>query len=212
MMSPTLPHRPRPAAHTPATHGSFVDAMLGDLAEEYAERAARDGSASEAVRKREVALQHFAYFPGTVYVAAAWKLLPNPFDDYRLLMLVCNLLFLPAALAFRGPLSVRLVLGALLACNPILVRSAWFGQNDELAGLEHQLGQLESVNADLQVEVDRLQTDAGIMEAAREELGLIKWGERRETVTNLPALPTDLPDGWPYGPVKQIIALRTTPP
>jgi Glycosyltransferase family 87 len=90
----------------------------------------RDGSVSEQVREREVALRHFAYFPGTVYVAAAWRLLPGPFDDYRLLMLVCNLLMLPAALAFRGPLSVRIALGALLACNPILVRSAWFGQND----------------------------------------------------------------------------------
>jgi uncharacterized membrane protein len=77
-----------------------------------------------------VALRHFAYFPGTVYVAAAWRLLPGPFDDYRMLMLICNLLMLPAALAFRGPLSVRVALGALLACNPILVRSAWFGQND----------------------------------------------------------------------------------
>jgi Glycosyltransferase family 87 len=90
----------------------------------------RDGSVSERVREKEVALEHFAYFPGTIYVAAAWRLLPNPFDDYRLLMLVCNLLMLPVALAFRGPLSVRLALGALLVCNPIAIRSAWFGQND----------------------------------------------------------------------------------
>jgi hypothetical protein len=91
----------------------------------------RDGSVSERVREREVALQHFAYFPGAVYTAAVWRLLPEPFDDYRLLVLVCNLLMLPAALAFRGPpLSVRLALGALLVCNPIAVRSAWFGQND----------------------------------------------------------------------------------
>lgn len=90
----------------------------------------RDGSVSERVREKEVALRHFAYFPGTIVVAAAWRLLPGPFDDYRLLMLVCNLLMLAAALAFRGPLSVRLALGALLVCNPIAVRSAWFGQND----------------------------------------------------------------------------------
>ena len=90
----------------------------------------RDGSVSERVREKEVALEHFAYFPGTIYVAAVWRLLPNPFDDYRLLMLVCNLLMLAAALAFRGPLPVRLALGALLVCNPIAIRSAWFGQND----------------------------------------------------------------------------------
>ncbi|MEA2360882.1 MAG: hypothetical protein QOD71_27 [Thermoleophilaceae bacterium] len=90
----------------------------------------RDGSVSERVRDREVALEHFAYFPGAIITAAVWRLLPAPFDDYRLLMLVCNLLMLAAALAFRGPLSARLALGALLVCNPIAVRSAWFGQND----------------------------------------------------------------------------------
>jgi hypothetical protein len=90
----------------------------------------RDGSASERVRQREVALEHFAYFPGAVVSAALWRVLPAPFDDYRLLVLLCNLGMVGAALAFRGPLSVRLALGALLACSPIAVRSAWFGQND----------------------------------------------------------------------------------
>jgi hypothetical protein len=90
----------------------------------------RDGSVSERVRQREVALEHFAYFPGSVISAALWRVLPEPFDDYRLLVLVCNLAMLAAALAFRGPLSVRIALGALLVCNPIAVRSAWFGQND----------------------------------------------------------------------------------
>jgi len=90
----------------------------------------RDGSVSERVREREVALEHFAYFPGAVATAALWRLLPEPFDDYRLLVLFCNLGMLAAALAFRGPLSVRIALGALLVCNPIAVRSAWFGQND----------------------------------------------------------------------------------
>jgi hypothetical protein len=90
----------------------------------------RDGSVSERVREREVALEHFAYFPGAVVTAALWRLLPEPFDDYRLLVLLCNLGMLAAALAFRGPLTWRLALGALLVCNPIAVRSAWFGQND----------------------------------------------------------------------------------
>jgi hypothetical protein len=90
----------------------------------------RDGSVSERVREREVALEHFAYFPGSVVTAAAWRLLPGPFDDYRLLVLFCNLGVLAAALAFRGSLTWRLALGAVLVCNPIAVRSAWFGQND----------------------------------------------------------------------------------
>jgi Glycosyltransferase family 87 len=90
----------------------------------------RDGSVSERVREREVALRHFAYFPGAVVSAAVWRLLPGPFDDYRLLVLLATLALLPAALLFRGPLGWRLALGAVLVCNPIMVRSAWFGQND----------------------------------------------------------------------------------
>jgi 4-amino-4-deoxy-L-arabinose transferase-like glycosyltransferase len=90
----------------------------------------RDGSASERVRQREVALEHFAYFPGSVITAGPWRLLPQPFDDYRLLVLLSTLAMLAAALAFRAPLGWRLALGAVLVCNPIAVRSSWFGQND----------------------------------------------------------------------------------
>jgi len=90
----------------------------------------RDGSVSERVREHEVALRHFAYFPGAVVSAAVWRLLPGPFDDYRLPVLLATLALLPAALLFRGPVGLRLALGAVLVCNPILVRSAWFGQND----------------------------------------------------------------------------------
>ncbi|HEY1357212.1 MAG TPA: hypothetical protein VGF21_02805 [Thermoleophilaceae bacterium] len=89
-----------------------------------------NGSVSPGVIDREVALRHFAYFPGTILTAAVWRALPQPFDDYRLFILVCTLLLLAAALAFRAPLSWRLWIGALLVCNPIAVRSAWFGQTD----------------------------------------------------------------------------------
>ena len=50
----------------------------------------RDGSVSERVRRDEVALRHFAYFPGAVLSAAVWRLLPEPFDDYRLLVLLAH--------------------------------------------------------------------------------------------------------------------------
>ena len=93
----------------------------------------RDGSVSEGVRDREVALEHFAYFPGTVLTAAPWRLLPEPWDDYRLLVLLSTLGALGAALAFRAPLAWRLGVGALLVCNPVAVRSAWFGQNDAVS-------------------------------------------------------------------------------
>ena len=78
----------------------------------------------------QVALRHFAYFPGTALTAAAWRLLPRPFDDYRLFVLLATLALLPAALLFAGPLHWRLSIGAALAANPLLVRGAWFGTAD----------------------------------------------------------------------------------
>jgi hypothetical protein len=90
----------------------------------------RDGSVRLRVLDNEVALDHYAYFPGTVITSLGWRLLPNPFDDYRLFVLLMTLAGLAAALAFRAPLGWRLAIGALLVCNPIAVRSAWFGQND----------------------------------------------------------------------------------
>jgi hypothetical protein len=78
----------------------------------------------------QVALRHFAYFPGTALTGAAWRLLPRPFDDYRLFVLLATLALLPAALLFPGPLAWRLSIGAALAANPLLVRGAWFGTAD----------------------------------------------------------------------------------
>ncbi len=78
----------------------------------------------------QVALRHFAYFPGTALTAAAWRLLPRPFDDYRLFVLLATLALLPAALLFPGPLHWKLPIGAVLAANPLLVRGAWFGTAD----------------------------------------------------------------------------------
>ncbi len=90
-----------------------------------------DGSESERIREKEVALRHYAYFPGTIVTAAGWRAaIPAPFDDYRVLVLLFTLGGLFAVLAFRGPLEWRLALGVLVTCNPIAVRSAWFGQND----------------------------------------------------------------------------------
>ena len=89
-----------------------------------------DGTASLEVREREVALEHYAYFPGTAITSAGWRLLPSPFDDLRLLVLLFTLAGFAAAMAFRAPLEWKLCLGALVVANPIAVRSAWFGQND----------------------------------------------------------------------------------
>jgi hypothetical protein len=78
----------------------------------------------------QVALEHFAYFPGTALTGAAWRLLPRPFDDYRIFVLLATLALLPAALLFPGEIHVRLAAGAALAANPLIVHGAWFGTAD----------------------------------------------------------------------------------
>lgn len=89
-----------------------------------------DGTASKRIREREVALEHYAYFPGTAIVSAGWRLLPRPLDDFRVFVLLMTLGGFAAAMAFRAPLPWRLAVGAVVVANPIAVRSAWFGQND----------------------------------------------------------------------------------
>jgi hypothetical protein len=78
----------------------------------------------------QVALEHFAYFPGTALSAAAWRLLPGPLDDYRIFVMLTTLGLLGAALIFPAPLSWKLPVGAALAANPLLVRGSWFGTAD----------------------------------------------------------------------------------
>lgn len=78
----------------------------------------------------QVALDHFAYFPGTAISAALWRLLPSPLDDYRLLVLLCTLGLFGAALLFDAPLHWKLAAGAALAANPVAINASWFGTAD----------------------------------------------------------------------------------
>lgn len=112
----------------------------------------------------------------------------------------------PALLLGAVGLVLAVAIGAALFGLPV---RTWFAQNEELGRLEEQLAELQEVNKELQQEVDVLQTPEGIIAAARETLGYIQGGERRQTIVGMPALPRDLPDGWPYGPIERIMDLRT---
>jgi hypothetical protein len=81
-------------------------------------------------RTSHVAVEHFAYFPGTAIAASGWNVLPSPWDDFRLLVALTTLGTFLAVLLFRAPLLWRLAAGALLVANPIAVRGAWFGNAD----------------------------------------------------------------------------------
>jgi hypothetical protein len=89
-----------------------------------------NGSRPRPTAQRQVALRHFAYFPGTALAAAAWGVLPEPLGDYRFLVMLAALCLLPAALLFPGPVGLRLAVGAGLAANPLITRAAWFGTAD----------------------------------------------------------------------------------
>jgi hypothetical protein len=90
----------------------------------------RNGSLPPPNERRQVALTHFAYFPGAALTAAAWRLLPSPWDDYRLFVFLATLGCALAFLLFPAPPEVRLALGAAVALSPFLVRGAWFGTAD----------------------------------------------------------------------------------
>jgi hypothetical protein len=112
-------------------------------------------------------------------------------------------------------LAALVVAGAIAAALFGLPVRTWFDQDSELQALEYELTEMQSVNHDLQAEVDRLRSDDGIREAARAELGLVQAGDKRLTMLDLPPLPTELPVGWPYSQVSAILSVRAalaTPP
>ena len=90
----------------------------------------RDGSLPPPSAHPQVALTHFAYFPGTALTAAAWSFAPSPFDDYRVLVLLATIGCFFAVLLFVAPLPWRLVVGSAIAASPLLSRGAWFGTAD----------------------------------------------------------------------------------
>lgn len=104
------------------------------------------------------------------------------------------------------------IAGALAAALFVLPVQTYLGQNDRIEQRADQLAQLEQVNDDLRAEVERLRTPIGIREAAREELAMVQEGERRQSILDLPEVPTDLPDGWPYSVVSGIADVRRLPP
>jgi cell division protein FtsB len=114
----------------------------------------------------------------------------------------------PRVALFTGisALGFIAVIGLAIFVLPI---GTWRAQSSALEQGQAQLDELRRVNNELEAETIRLETPDGIREAAREDYGFIENDENRATVLPLPPLPTDLPDGWPYNVVTQIIAART---
>jgi cell division protein FtsB len=114
--------------------------------------------------------------------------------------------------ALFGGAFVLLVIGTIGAAVFVLPIGTWMDQDDDLAQRQAELDELQRVNGQLSGEVERLQTDDGVREAAREEIGFVEQGDQRSTILPLPPLPRDLPDGWPYNVVTGMFAARTAGP
>ena len=101
------------------------------------------------------------------------------------------------------------VVASLLGALFVLPVQAWLRQEDDLASKRAQLEILAGANAQLQTDVERLRTDEGAKEAARDELGLVAPGEIRISMLDVADAPVQLPPGWPYDAVTQIVAIRS---
>ena len=106
-------------------------------------------------------------------------------------------------------LAATVIIGALVAALFVLPVKAYLRQQDDIDRRQQELASLAEVNARLAEEVARLQTPAGIEEAAREEIGYVQRGEIRLSVLPAPDAPITMPDGWPYDTVAAIVSVRS---
>jgi cell division protein FtsB len=116
----------------------------------------------------------------------------------------------PKVAMFAGLFAVAVF--AAIGAVFVLPIGTWRDQGNDLERRQAQLDELQRVNNELEAEVIRLETPDGIREAAREDYGYVEIGEERASVLPLPPLSTDLPDGWPYNIVNQIVDIRLAPP
>lgn len=114
--------------------------------------------------------------------------------------------------ALFGGAFVLLIIVVLAAAVFVLPIGTWMDQGDDLTQRQAELDELERVNGQLAGEVERLETDDGIREAAREEIGFVENGDQRSTILPLPALPRELPAGWPYNVVAGMFTARAAGP
>lgn len=90
----------------------------------------------------------------------------------------------------------------------VLPATSWLGQRQEVDARTEELETIKQATDELQTEVDRLNTPAGVEDAAREELGYVMAGEQRQQIVGDSQAPIELPTGWPYDLVTQIVAVR----
>jgi hypothetical protein len=107
--------------------------------------------------------------------------------------------------------TTAVVVAAGLLLLLVLPTRAWLGQRSAIASAERKLAVIESENAKLASRLKALQTPQEIERVAREQYNLAAPGEQVFSVLPAPAL-NNLPTGWPYSLVNQIVAVRASAP
>jgi len=105
--------------------------------------------------------------------------------------------------------AVVVVAGLLLLL--VLPTRAWLSQRSAIASAERRLAVLQDENAKLSARVAALQTPEEVERVAREQYNLANRGEKVLSVLPAPAL-TNLPSGWPFPLVNEIVTARSAPP
>lgn len=112
---------------------------------------------------------------------------------------------LPSVVLGSMAVVVALAFGAALLILPV---RAWMNQRASLQSSREDLAALDRANAELQADINRLETNTGIAQAAREDLGVVRKKERTYRVLELPQLTDAFPDGWLYPTIKSLITER----
>jgi cell division protein FtsB len=103
------------------------------------------------------------------------------------------------------------VVAAGLLLLLVLPTRAWLGQRSDIASAQQKLSVIDAENAKLEARLKALQTPEEIERVAREQYNLAADGEQVFSVLPPPEL-TNLPTGWPYGLVNEIVAVRAASP
>ena len=108
-------------------------------------------------------------------------------------------------LVITAGVLLAVVIGLVLFAFPI---RDYVSQRQAIARTEAEFAALEDANEQIQSDIQRLETPAGVREAARRELGYLLPGERRLALLELPAVTGSLPTTWPYNMVSAILQVR----
>jgi cell division protein FtsB len=104
--------------------------------------------------------------------------------------------------------TTAVVAAAGLLLLLVLPTRAWLAQRSDIASAQQKLAVIETENAKLAARVKALQTPEEIERVAREQYNLAGHGEQVFSVLPPPTL-ANLPSGWPYSLVNEIVAVRT---